>query len=448
MRFLLVLVALTSAAFAQCTSGQIPVRSTVGANTTTVCLAGGSLLTILDNYWANDTVPILNNNFSVLNAAINALSGGSATASYAVTTAANTVSLTGGSFGVGNVAVSSIAASSAANPTGTGTLYFYLLPGDTEVRVAEGSGISSAGTLTSLTDDGSQVGYPINALPLADCDVVGGTVGVCRSTYAGSRRDFTSAGTGLLSNCTSGICTLSVNGAAYPPATGAWDASAATSTKPAKTAASDPATCGESELYYNTALHKTRQCTGTNTWADMGTGSGSYYHNVQDEGTTLAQENTINFAGAGVTCTDGSSKTTCTIPGTGAPAGSPATKGDLWTSTGSATASQAVGRDGRVLAADSTQTNGLNYVVPRVFALATRFSNTSGQPTTETTLDSWTLPANTLEVGDFLDIYALYFKSGTANTGVYSIKLTGTSGVLLGGGTGASSDTRAILKTS
>ena len=50
-------------------------------------------------------------------------------------------------------------------------------------------------------------------------------------------------------------------------------------------------------------------------------------------------------------------------------------------------------------------------------------------------------------MGDFLEIYAFYFKTGTTNAGVYSIKFTGTTGVLLGGGSGAASDVRAILRT-
>src|SRR5690242_12759599 len=48
-------------------------------------------------------------------------------------------------------------------------------------------------------------------------------------------------------------------------------------------------------------------------------GTGSAYATVQDEGTPLTQRNTINFTGAGVTCTDnsGSSRTDCDISGGG-----------------------------------------------------------------------------------------------------------------------------------
>lgn len=49
----------------------------------------------------------------------------------------------------------------------------------------------------------------------------------------------------------------------------------------------------------------------------LGTSAATGYLTVQDEGSDLPQEHTLNFAGAGVTCADGSSKTTCTIPGGG-----------------------------------------------------------------------------------------------------------------------------------
>lgn len=39
---------------------------------------------------------------------------------------------------------------------------------------------------------------------------------------------------------------------------------------------------------------------------------------VADEGTTLVLRPTLNFAGAGVTCADDTTQTTCTIPGGGA----------------------------------------------------------------------------------------------------------------------------------
>lgn len=51
---------------------------------------------------------------------------------------------------------------------------------------------------------------------------------------------------------------------------GNWDASQAGSTKAARQAAGDPATCAEGEIYYNTTAHKHRQCVQANQWADLG----------------------------------------------------------------------------------------------------------------------------------------------------------------------------------
>lgn len=42
------------------------------------------------------------------------------------------------------------------------------------------------------------------------------------------------------------------------------------------------------------------------------------YQTVQDEGSSLAQRNTLNFTGAGVACVDATTKTTCTIDGSSA----------------------------------------------------------------------------------------------------------------------------------
>lgn len=51
-----------------------------------------------------------------------------------------------------------------------------------------------------------------------------------------------------------------------------------------------------------------------------GGGSSDYdggYNVVQDEGVSLTKRTTIDFTGAGVTCTDTGSKTACDIPGGG-----------------------------------------------------------------------------------------------------------------------------------
>ena len=49
-------------------------------------------------------------------------------------------------------------------------------------------------------------------------------------------------------------------------------------------------------------------------------GGSSYYQTVQDEGSSVTQRATLNFAGSGVTCADATTKTTCTISGGGAAA--------------------------------------------------------------------------------------------------------------------------------
>lgn len=45
------------------------------------------------------------------------------------------------------------------------------------------------------------------------------------------------------------------------------------------------------------------------------------YNVVQDEGVDLTKRTTLDFTGAGVTCTDTGSKTSCDIPGGGGGAG-------------------------------------------------------------------------------------------------------------------------------
>lgn len=51
------------------------------------------------------------------------------------------------------------------------------------------------------------------------------------------------------------------------------------------------------------------------TWTAVTTGAG-VGHKIQDEGVTLSARDTLDFAGAGVTCADsGGTKTVCTIPG-------------------------------------------------------------------------------------------------------------------------------------
>lgn len=60
--------------------------------------------------------------------------------------------------------------------------------------------------------------------------------------------------------------------------------------------------------------------------ASGGGGSSDFdggYNLVQDEGVSLTKRTTLDFTGAGVTCTDTGSKTSCSIPGGGGGGTSP-----------------------------------------------------------------------------------------------------------------------------
>lgn len=79
---------------------------------------------------------------------------------------------------------------------------------------------------------------------------------------------------------------------------------------------------------------------------------------VADEGTAVTFRPTLNFAGAGVSCVDDTTRTTCTIAGGSA---SPlTTKGDLYTFT-TVDARLAVGTDGQCLKANSATGTGLEW---------------------------------------------------------------------------------------
>lgn len=83
-----------------------------------------------------------------------------------------------------------------------------------------------------------------------------------------------------------------------------------------------------------------------------------YNQTVQDEAGNLAQRATLNFAGAGVTCADDTTKTTCTIPGgSGAP-----TDATYITQTASAglSAEQALSSLGTALLQNTTTTGVLS----------------------------------------------------------------------------------------
>jgi len=97
-----------------------------------------------------------------------------------------------------------------------------------------------------------------------------------------------------------------------------------------------------------------------------GGGSGTSI-TVQDEGTVLTQRTVLNFTGAGVTATDNvTGRTDIIIPGgSGIPASTVTTKGDLIAATGNATVGRlGVGTDGQVLTASSAASTGLSWTAP------------------------------------------------------------------------------------
>lgn len=118
--------------------------------------------------------------------------------------------------------------------------------------------------------------------------------------------------------------------------------------------AGDPSTPIDGDIWYDsTANELTARINGAN----VALGAGGGYDTIEDETTPLTQRTSLNFAGAGVSCADDTTKTTCTISGSASPL---TTKGDLFTfDTGDARLP--VGTNGHVLTADSTQATGIKW---------------------------------------------------------------------------------------
>src|SRR6185295_8721835 len=79
-------------------------------------------------------------------------------------------------------------------------------------------------------------------------------------------------------------------------------------------------TCVFLQMAVNTLNGDLYDCP-VSTWVKVGPAAApgtTYYQTVQDEGSALTQRTVLNFAGAGVTCADATTKSTCTIPGGGA----------------------------------------------------------------------------------------------------------------------------------
>jgi hypothetical protein len=160
------------------------------------------------------------------------------------------------------------------------------------------------------------------------------------------------------------------------PSTGIWNLSGATALIAPKGTA-EPATCSAGQVFLNTnAPGRLRICTSTNVWADA----------VPVPLTTL---------------------------------------GDLLTYNGGALVRQAAGTKGSVLAADSGSATGLRWL-PGVHPLRTKTSGTTSCPAGPVALETYTIPAGTLEAGDVIEVRAWWRKTGTAGPGSFSVVVGST----------------------
>ncbi|MBI4460385.1 MAG: hypothetical protein HY648_10055 [Acidobacteria bacterium] len=108
------------------------------------------------------------------------------------------------------------------------------------------------------------------------------------------------------------------------PAAGGIHLPATAKSKPTPRGTSLPATCEVGEYFFKTdatAGQNTYACTAPDVWTVQGDGggAGSGYVTVQDEGSSLTQQTTINFTGDGISCSDnaGQIRTDCTVTGGG-----------------------------------------------------------------------------------------------------------------------------------
>ncbi len=194
--------------------------------------------------------------------------------------------------------------------------------------------------------------------------------------------------------------------------------------------AANPSTCSVGQLYYNTSTNTEHECNATNAWVDLGLGGGS----------------------------GGGSGSTGTIGATG-PAGPAGAAGQgytwrgAWTSTNVYAAYDTVSYTGSSWVAITPSINvapgtdaGANWNLmaqagsagsgsggsgsggtQRSFVLyrATSTAPVSCNGTTQT-LDSYTVPANTLEVGDVVDVFAEFNKGGTTSSNTFNISWPGS----------------------
>lgn len=129
---------------------------------------------------------------------------------FAVSLASDTVTIANGKIGIG-ASVSSITGGTAANPTGTGTVYFYVDSAGT-LTAGLGTGVTSAGTLTSITSAAAITAFPDDSFPIAYCTMASDNWVACTSVKENFRRDYPTCGTNMTCTWSSGRVELSASG--------------------------------------------------------------------------------------------------------------------------------------------------------------------------------------------------------------------------------------------
>ena len=208
--------------------------------------------------------------------------------------------------------------------------------GGSQVIVSETGRLASWRTLPDCqSDGGSALGYT-SASRTFSCNYIsgGGSGAPATAQYWVGAADGTLSAEKNLGALSTGLV---LNTAGTPSAYGG---ASCTNQFPRSLNASGAATCASVSL--------TADVTGTLAQANGGTGAGSLscsaserltsngtayscsalpvttaYSTIQDEGSPLTQRSTVNFTGAGVSCTDSGGITVCTISGGGGGGTSP-----------------------------------------------------------------------------------------------------------------------------
>lgn len=164
---------------------------------------------------------------------------------------------------------------------GTGSLnsgaalfpYIYCSSNPAAVKVDTNSAVNPGHlTLTGASFGNANVsGYPADSIPLPK--ITGGTA--TDQFDSNPFTDFRSFLSSVVVRCGAnlvrtvggdGSYTCAVDPTSALAWTGSADLSGATTTKPSRFAASDPATCSEGESYYSTTSHQRKDCIAANSW--------------------------------------------------------------------------------------------------------------------------------------------------------------------------------------